>query len=351
MIHSLFSYLFNPIIDVFTNHLFFTLYFIFTFVGLAYFIVSWRLFKKNQTKKILQQNIKSDDEEKNKIQLTDLADKFFSKREDKIHQDLDKANVLFTVTEYKNMMLAGAFILGLIGFTFFPFSPIWKSAFIWLPVEFLQDALGRVLCAFTLGYGGSFVPKLWIKYLIIKRQKMLELQIRESLESIADNLKAGMILKQAIKNVGEELPYPIGDEYQRVYNEMETGKTFDEAITGMAKRINIPDFTLAVSAMQIQTEAGGELEPLLRNMALIIQQRSELKKEIEKTISASKMTGIVLLVAPIFFLVTFTALNKEMYTDMVKQLSGQIMIALGVLFYGIATWLIIWIIKNATKEI
>lgn len=344
--------LFHQILDAFSNHTFFFLYFVFSVGAFAYFFVSWRLFKNNQTKKILQQNIKTDEEDKKtKIDLIELSDRLFSKREEKIHNDLDKANVLFTVNEYKNMMLTGAFVLGLIGFTIFPLSGLWKTAFIWLPFTIMQDALGRILCAITLGYAGSFVPKIWIKYLIMKRQKLLDGQIRESLESIADNLKAGMILKQAIKNAGEEMPYPIGDEYQRVYNEMETGKTFDEAINGMSERVNLNDFRLAVSAMQIQTEAGGELEPLLRNMAAIIQQRSELKKEIEKTISSSKMTGIVLLVAPIFFLIVFTALNKEMYTEMLQVFAGQAMVGLGVIFYGIATWLIIWIIRNAMKEI
>lgn len=338
----------SRILDALSTHPFYFFFFVLGSTTLSLLILSLSNYKHNQTSKILKSSI---GEAKKEVDWVELSDKIFNKRHDKIELMLEQANILMTVNEYKRIMLFSALGGVGVGFLLFPFPPIWKSIFVFLGSTYLQEIFGRILAAFTLGYLGSFIPLLLVKRKVKQRATAFSKQIQDALDLIADGLQSGLILKYAIKQSGEELEYPIGPEFQRVYNEMETGLTFEEAITGMEQRIGIPNFSLAVSAMKIQTEAGGELEPLLRNMSSIIQEREELRRDIEKTIAGSKMTGLILLVAPIAFLIIFTLINKDTYITMIQSTSGQIMIAVGAICYAIAVFFITRIIKNASADL
>ncbi|WP_336770320.1 type II secretion system F family protein [Bacillus bombysepticus] len=336
------------VLDAFTSHPAVVIFFVLISISLGLLIYALTQYRHNQTSKILKESI---GQKKKEIDWNDIANKAFSKKEDKIRITLEQANILMSIQEYKRTMLFCTLGGAGIGFLLFPFASIWKSVFFLIESTFIQEVLGRLFATIVLGYLGSYIPYFSVQKKAKQRTRRLESQIQDSLEFIADGLQSGLILKQAIKQAGEELDYPIGDEFKRVYNEMETGRTFEEAISDMAERVNVNNFTLAVSAMKIQTEAGGELEPLLRNMSVIIRDREELKREIEKTISGAKMTGIILLVAPIAFLIVFTLINKETYMGMITTFNGQAMIAVGVVCYGIATFFITRIIKNTTSDI
>jgi tight adherence protein B len=231
----------------------------------------------------------------------------------------------------------------------FPLGPLW-TALVFLPGEITKQIFGRILAAIVFSGGGYFFPKLWLKFLISRRRKMIADQLQDALLNIADALKSGHVIQEAIRIVGTEMPYPIGMEFEKTHREMEAGKTLNQALTDMKKRISLPDFDMAVSAMEIQFEVGGKLEPLLRNMVRIINERADLRKEIEKTIAGSKTVGIVLLSAPIFFVVTFTMLQKNTYIQMFHSGFGIIMIIVAIICYIIAAIIIFAIIKSVSED-
>lgn len=345
-----FDLLMDRTADAFNQH---PMFFIYGVIAITGIIVLWfdlNRFKNNQVNRQVSSRIGKTGDKK-EFDITVYFSKFLAKQEEKAQLDLEKANVLFTVKEYMTVMILGGIIGGLVGLTVFPLATMWKSMLSFLPFAFTPELVGRLLCAFILGFAGSFAPKLYLIYLIDKRRKLLTIQMQDALLNVADALRSGHVIGEAIKIVGYESPYPIGDEFTRASREMEAGKTLEAALQDLKRRIDIADFTMAINAVEIQYEVGGKLEPLLRNMVKVISDRQELKKEIEKTIASSKMVGIVLLCAPIFFAVVFTSLNKEQFNEMFTNWMGQVMIIIAILCYIIAAWIIIAIIRSVSKDI
>lgn len=303
----------------------------------------------SQSSRKLKKIIEKERKGKKKEELIKLGESFIEKQKEKITTELEKANVLFTVEEYAKFMFAGVIIGALVGLVIFPVGTIFMTLTSFLP-GFLNSLFARLIAGGLFGYLGYMFPKGWLKYLIHKRRKMLNEQVQDSLLNIADALKSGHTIQDAIKIVGEEMNYPMGPEFARAHREMETGRTLAQALQGLKKRINLPDFDMAVNAMEIQFEVGGKLEPLLRNMVKITQERAELRKEIQKSIANSKTVGIVLLVAPIFFVVVFTLLNAETYLQMFKSIIGIVMLAIALGCYIIAAFFIVYIVKDVSKE-
>lgn len=345
-----FDLLLERTMDAFTQHPMFFIYGVISITGIIVLWFDLNRFKNNQVSRQVSSRIGKTGEKK-EFDITIYFSKFLSKQEEKVKADLEKANVLFTVKEYMTVMILGGFFGAIVGMTVFPLATMWKSMLDFLPFAFTQELVGRTLCGAILGFAGSFAPKLYLMYLIDKRRKLLIIQMQDALLNVADALRSGHVIGEAIKIVGYESPYPIGDEFSRASREMEAGSTLEKALQDLKRRIDIADFTMAINAVEIQYEVGGKLEPLLRNMVKVISDRQELKKEIEKTIASSKMVGIILLCAPIFFAVVFTSLNKEQFDEMFTNLIGQLMIIIAIISYVVAAWIIIAIIRSVSKDI
>lgn len=346
---NFFNLLFERISDGFSQHPTFFIYAVISLTGIIVLYIDLRRFKYNQVGRQVSSRIGKTEGEEG-FDITKYFVRYLSSREEKISKDLEKANVLFTVKEYMTMLVVFGLLGVVLGLTAFPLAGVWKGIVGWLPFEFTKEIFGRLLAAATFGFIGSFAPKAYLLFLIERKRKLMATQIQDSLMNIADALNSGHVIGKAIEIVGYETPYPLGNEFLRAHSEMETGKTLEDALEDMKKRVDLSDFTMAINAIEIQYEVGGKLEPLLRNIAKIINERQELKKDIEKTISSSKMVGVVLLCAPIFFAIVFTMLNKEQFAVMFEVLAGQLMIAAGLVCYAIAAALIFWVIRDASKE-
>lgn len=313
-----------------------------------YLFYDYRTMKDNQTNRLVSARIGKADK-KQKYDIVGKMVDLFSGKDEKIALELKKANVLLTVKEYLTIKSIGVIIGVLVAIFLNPLSVVFGTVF---GVGFFsQQIISRILTAIGFGYAGSFIPFLWLKWLISRRRKLMATQLADSLLNMADALKSGHVIQEAIKIVGAEMPYPIGPEFTRAYREMETGKTLEQALRDLKDRINLEDFSMAVNAIEIQYEVGGKLEPLLRNMVKIMNDRAELKKEIQKTIANSKTVGIVLLVAPWLFIIVFTMLDKQTYMAMLQNMIGLIIIVVAILCYVIAAAIIIYIIKDVSKEV
>lgn len=347
--------IFNSLADVFQNETVSMVQLIVCLTVLGFLIYDHFKYKNNQLSQQIKSRIgKKPRKKRFDFSLDSLYDRFahrLGKVEQKVEIQLAQANLDFSAKEYSTFLLLGAIIGAVIGFVFFPFSGVFKGMLFFMSDNFVKVFFARLLACIAMGVAGSFFPRFWVRHLAGKRAKELESQLQEALMSIADGLQSGLTLNQSMKTVGDEMPDPMGEEFKIAYQEMQMGKTFNEAMENLKKRINIGDFNMAVNAMQIQNDAGGKLEDLLRGMVRILQERFDTRQEIKKTVANQKMVGIILLLAPFFFLFAFSAANEDTYKIMFSSGLGWVLIIVGLVCYVIAAWLIIGIIQYVNKGI
>lgn len=348
------SFLFNRISNAFSDH---TMAFIYSVVSISVlFYLVWDLnnFKKNQLSRQVSSRIgriSNGENDKEKIDYMAYFDVLFQKRNKKTELELEIANIPFTVREYNLFLLSGAGIGFLVGSLLFPLGALWSGIFGFISSLALKDLVARLFLGLVLGFAGSYAPKLYVKLLVNKKRKTLDSQIQDALLNLADALGAGFVISDAIRVVGEDLPSPMGDEFHKTHKEMDAGKTLHEALNSLKDRVNLQDLDIAINAIIIQDELGGKLEDLMRSIVKVIIERQELKKEIEKTIANSKMVGVILMVAPIFFCIVFFMMNKEQQSLLYNNKLGIIISLSAVLAYGIAVYIIMKIISSASSDL
>ncbi len=175
------------------------------------------------------------------------------------------------------------------------------------------------------------LPLIYILRLQIKRSEKIEKQLPEALDFICRSLRAGHGLTVSFGIVGDELQQPIAKEFKTVFEEINFGLPFNEALTNFAVRTNSNDINFLVVGLLIQREAGGNLIELLENLAKTIRDRMILRGKIRVLASEGKYSGILLSALPFFLGGILTVLNPQYMAPLWGSDLGQKLVMTGVI--------------------
>jgi tight adherence protein B len=199
----------------------------------------------------------------------------------------------------------------------------------WLLIHF-GIALSFGVLSLLLG-GGSVVFMVlglvlglampWV-YLMFKRKRRLAAfknQLADTLQLMAGSLSAGLSLAQSVDTVVREGTDPMAGEFRRALVEARLGVEIEDALTGVAERMQSVDFEWVVMAIRIQREVGGNLSELLNKVAETIREREYLQRQVQ-TLSAEGRLSVWILggLPPGFMLYLFVAnptYLQPMYTS------------------------------------
>ena len=165
-----------------------------------------------------------------------------------------------------------------------------------------------LLTGLALGVFGFFAPGWYLKFRIRMRVRKFINQLGDTITLMANSLRAGYSLLQAMEMVARETPPPISDEFRRVVHEVGLGIGSQEAMSHLLRRIPSDDLDLLITAINIQHEVGGNLAQILDIIGHTIRERVRIKGEIavltaQQTISGYIITGLPVVLAVILFLI------------------------------------------------
>ncbi len=206
-----------------------------------------------------------------------------------IQTQLAQANMHITPAEYLMVTFISILSSGALAFLIYRNLPL---------------TLGGVV----LGY---FLPKFYMGSRKRKRLKMFNNQLGDAINLMANGLRSGYSILQAMDSVGNEMPEPISEEFRRVVREVQLGVSNERAMNNMVRRIPSDDLDLMVTAINIQHEVGGNLAEILEVISFVIRERVRIAGEIKTLTAQGMMGGYVISFLPIVLSLLLYAMNKE----------------------------------------
>lgn len=210
-----------------------------------------------------------------------------------------------------------------------------------LPAEFTSfqaaSALGGVALSLLLlggalwplfGVLGFMAPHIWLSRRADKRSKQLEQQLPDALALMANSLRSGFSFLQAMDVVAKEMPEPINREFSQVLRENRVGIALEEALTTMARRVGSQDLDLAVTAVLIQRQVGGNLAEVLDKIAETIKDRIKLLGQVRTLTTQGRMSGWIIGALPAVLAVVFYLINPGYMGPMFTHPAGWFMLAI-----------------------
>lgn len=206
---------------------------------------------------------------------------------------------------------------------------------IWLLLTFVPAGLAALFQAglmpsATLAVLGAFLPIVFIKIKKGNRIKAFEAQLGDTLIMMCNGLRSGFSFQQAMENVANDMPAPIGIEFGRVCNEIRYGATMEEALNNMSDRVKSPDLMLVVSAVLIQRTTGGNLSEILSTISNTIRDRIKIKGEINSITAQGRMSGMIIGALPICIAAVLMVVNPDYMSTFFTTSAGNIMLAVSI---------------------
>ena len=209
---------------------------------------------------------------------------------DNIARELARADMKFKTGEYIALIIISAVLTGVFGYFFGGGSLIF----------------GLVGLIF-----GMFIPRFFVKRSQKQRLVKFNDQLPDMLNLMVNGLRTGFSALQAMEAVSRELPAPISDEFKRVVQEMQLGVPMEGALDNLQRRIASDDLDLAVTAINIQREVGGNLAEILDVISYTIRERIRIYGEVRAVTAQVAYSGRFLAMMPIILAFVLWGLNRD----------------------------------------
>jgi tight adherence protein B len=179
------------------------------------------------------------------------------------------------------------------------------------------------------------VPKLVFAARRNAYVQALEGQLVEITQLMANALRAGMSVQQAIGQVAERVPEPAKGEFRQTHNEMLLGDSLAQALSGLSRRVRSRDLDVVVSAIVVQHAAGGNLARVLAAMANMLTERQRLASEIRSLTAEARFSALIIMLIPIVLLLMLrdTPLGETLFGSLIGWALLAAFIVVQVLVY------------------
>jgi tight adherence protein B len=180
---------------------------------------------------------------------------------------------------------------------------------------------------------GLYAPRFYLKYRQRRRLRQFGEQLPDTITLLANSLRAGSSFLQGIELVTREARPPISEEFERVVREMQLGVALQPALNNLVRRVASEDLELMVTAIQIQSQVGGNLATVLDAIAFTIRERIRIIGEINTLTAMQRYSGYVITLLPVGLAGILFLISPSYISRMLANPPEMLGLPLGVVFF------------------
>lgn len=216
--------------------------------------------------------------------------------------------------------------------------------FAWMASPFAFAFAGYVLGFILPGFqhpvvlavlfaAGAYFPRWFVGYRQRRRLNAFSKQLPDTITLLANSLRAGSSFLQGIELVTREARPPIAEEFERVVREMSLGVALQPALGNLVRRVASEDLELMVTAINIQTQVGGNLATVLDSIAFTIRERVRIQGEIKTLTAMQRYSGYVITLLPVGLAALLFLISPTYITAMIEKPPETFGLPTGIVFF------------------
>jgi len=182
---------------------------------------------------------------------------------------------------------------------------------------------------------GFLLPFMVIRHIRNRRMAEFSSQLPDALDIVVRSLRSGHPVPTALALVGREMADPIGTEFGLTTDELTYGMDLPRALQNLSARVGVKDMSLLVTAVSLQSTAGGNLGEVLENLSRVLRDRFQLRRKVRSLSAEGRFSAYGLTILPIAIGLAIYFPNPKYYTDVWHQPMFQIVMG------GLIVWKII----------
>ncbi|KKK92175.1 hypothetical protein LCGC14_2705570, partial [marine sediment metagenome] len=155
-----------------------------------------------------------------------------------------------------------------------------------------------ILLGIVAGVVGYMLPAFYVRMRITRQVRKFNDQLADMLTMVANSLRAGFGLLQALELAAEQSQPPMSTELYRLLRDTRMGSPIETALESMGERVGSYDLDVVITAILIQRSVGSNLSEVLEKVAHTIRERARIQGEINTLTAQKKLSGVVIALMP-----------------------------------------------------
>jgi tight adherence protein B len=180
---------------------------------------------------------------------------------------------------------------------------------------------------------GAWLPRFYLGRRQKQRLKAFNDQLPDTITLLANSLRAGSSFLQGMELVTREARPPISEEFGRVVREMSLGMALQPALSNLVRRVASEDLELLVTAINIQSQVGGNLATVLDAIAFTIRERIRIQGEIRTLTAMQRYSGYVIILLPVGLAALLFVISPSYMTPMVERPPELLGLPMGIVLF------------------
>ncbi len=164
--------------------------------------------------------------------------------------------------------------------------------------------LQRVVFYWLFVAMGALLPFMILNSIIRKRQKAISRQLPEVLDLLSVSVQAGLSFDGSVRRIIDRMTGPLIDEFKRVFQDVQMGSPRARALQAMARRCDVDDVYLFITAVVQSERLGTSMSKTLTNQADNMRERRKQKAKAEALKAPVKIVfPLVVFIFPAIFVI------------------------------------------------
>jgi tight adherence protein B len=189
---------------------------------------------------------------------------------------------------------------------------------VFLIASVLFPPLLAIVAALLVPWGGS----TWLARRLARRNENFINQLPEIARLLSNGAAAGLSMPAAIELAAKEIEAPAREELQGVLDEVRFGRSLDEALESLARRLPSREVGVLMSTLIIQQRAGGDLVRALQDLSSTLDMRRETLREVRTLMAGAVFTSYIVPLLGVGALLMLNSINSRTLPRMTSSPIG-----------------------------
>lgn len=194
---------------------------------------------------------------------------------------------------------------------------------------FLSSVVGVVI-----GAGAVAACFSWVEHERAKRRTAFVAQLPEVARLLSNGASAGLSLAAAVELASTELDDPAAAELGRVVEELRVGRSLDEALERLKRRLPSREVAVLMSTLIIQQRAGGDTVQALQELSETLESRKDTLREVRTLMSGAVFSSYIVVALGLGVVLMINLVNPGVLGEMTSEPIGLLALAVSVALYG-----------------
>jgi tight adherence protein B len=176
---------------------------------------------------------------------------------------------------------------------------------------------------------------------------LAEEQLREAVSALAAGMRSGLSIRRALDEAARDAEAPMRDHLEHARARLSVGEPLHGALRELGEGLGLPDARLLAAVLAVHARTGGDLPTLLEEVAAIVGQRLEARRQVRALTAQGRASGAVLAVLPVAFIALLSWTGGDGLGAFYRTPAGAGLLLAGLLLEGLG---FLWIRKIVSPE-